>query len=780
MCCPLSAPIIVLGLGRQVGKGYGNTFLEEYLFNHTSNFGTPEIIIFLRLPPTNLGYPTTMNSLFQPWTLHALRISRLRHRPLGRVPLHYGTLEQLGRGTFTNPSIGKQAVQQRGFATPSLSYAEGPKEPPLITVTIPEHFCSIVSQHGDKPAAIFRAPMTYSSPDLLSSRPETISLTYEALNNQSNTLAHSLRSLGVKKGDRIGISLGNVAEHVVATYATFKLGAIVVPLNPTFNEKQLVTALSHLRTSTLIIGAVTDLAYKPCRGRSNLPLLQALVPDLAKSGGRIESPTVPSLQSVIIVDNTPSHPEAAFPPLQNLHALTPYSSLIPPSPSSSHPLPITPDTPLHPTETINIQFTSGTTSAPKAAMLSHTNILNNGRLIADRMGLVPSDKFVCPPPLFHCFGCVLGLQATASTGAAILFPSPAFDPKAALLMAAEHGGTGLYGVPTMFAAELELLNSPDFVDGLRAAAASARGGTSSSNNTSSGSGSGGDRGVINIFPNLRKGIAAGSSVPESLMRQLNAKLGLQDLVICYGMTETSPVSCMTSPADPPNKRAGSVGKVMPHTRVKIVDRHDGKRVLARGQCGELAVAGYLVMDQYFDDQERTDEVLVREEGDRWMLTGDEARMDEEGYVEITGRIKDLIIRGGENIHPLEIEEEIMRHELVREASVVGVPDEKYGEVVAAFVAAHGGVRTEGSEPVYGSGEVAKESKEKTLSKDEVKNWVRKHLSSHLVPKYIFWIDEFPKTASGKIQKFKLRELAKHLIHEASLPDKSGIVAEAQI
>ncbi|KAI1091394.1 acetyl-CoA synthetase-like protein [Rostrohypoxylon terebratum] len=715
----------------------------------------------------NFGYSTTMKALFQPRTLHALRISRLRHRSLGRVALHHGTLEQLGRGAFTNPSIGKQAVQQRGFATPNLSFAEGHKEPPLITVTIPEHFRSIVSQHGDKPAAIFRAPTVYQSPVpiSISSRPETITLTYEALDNQSNILAHSLRSLGVKKGDRIGISLGNVAEHVVANYAIFKLGAIVVPLNPTFNEKQLVTALSHLRASALIIGAATDLAYKPCRGRSNLPLLQALVPDLAKSGGRIESPTVPSLQSIVVVDNTPSHPEAVFPPLQDLHTLTPYSSLVPPS----LPNPIIPDTPLVPTETINIQFTSGTTSTPKAAMLSHTNILNNGHLIANRMGLVPNDKIVCPPPLFHCFGCVLGLQATATTGAAILFPSPAFDPKAALLMAAEHGATGLHGVPTMFAAELELLGSREFGDELRAAAAMREG----SNKTGISNDSGSNGGVISLFPNLRKGIAAGSFVPEPLMRQLNAKLGLQDLVICYGMTETSPVSCMTSPADPPDKRAGSVGKVMPHTRVKIVDRHDSKRVLRKGECGELAVAGYLVMDRYFDDQERTDDVLIEEEGDLWMHTGDEARMDEEGYVEITGRIKDLIIRGGENIHPLEIEEEIMRHELVREASVVGIPDEKYGEVVAAFIAAHGGVKIDRAGPLYSSGDIVEDSKVKSLSKDEVRDWVRKHLSSHLVPKYIFWVDEFPKTASGKIQKFKLRELAKHLIHEASLPDKQG-------
>ncbi|KAI1456816.1 acetyl-CoA synthetase-like protein [Annulohypoxylon moriforme] len=693
-----------------------------------------------------------MKPSFQLLTLHKLHVSRLCYRSSGRVAVHHGTPKHFGRGLLTRHSI-IPAVQQRSIATSSLSYDEGPREPPLITVTIPEHFSSIVSQHGDRPAAIFRLPTADQSRE-----PGTIHLTYEDLDDQSNTLAYSLRFRGVKKGDRVAISLGNVAEHIVATYAIFKLGAILVPLNPTFNEKQLVTALSHLQVSVLIIGAVTDLAYKPCRGRSNHALLNALIPDLGKRGGRIESPSVPSLHSVIVVDNTPFHPQSPFPPLPSVPALTPFSALLPSAQpystrtlSSSFSPKVTPDSPLHPSDTINVQFTSGTTSAPKAAMLSHSNILNNGRLIADRMGLVPEDRIVCPPPLFHCFGCVLGVQATATTGAAILFPSPAFEPRAALLMAAGCGGTGLYGVPTMFAAELELLSEVGFVALLREAVAR-RGG-----------GGGGDGGKVNIFPNLRKGIAAGSSVPEPLMRQLNAKLGLQDLVICYGMTETSPVSVMTSPTDPPAKRAGSVGKVMPHTKVKIVDRHDSTVVLPRGECGELAVSGYLLMKQYYGDQAGTDEVLIREKGmegeELWMLTGDEARMDEQGYVEITGRIKDLIIRAGENIHPFEIEVEIMRHEMVREASVVGVPDEKYGEVVAAFVAVHGDVMTDEAEKDV--------RKEKVLSEDEVKDWVRTHLSGHLVPKYVFWTNEFPKTASGKIQKFKLRELAKHLIQMAS-------------
>ncbi|KAI1103237.1 acetyl-CoA synthetase-like protein [Jackrogersella minutella] len=661
-------------------------------------------------------------------------------RSLGRAAAtHHGISNRLVRGVYVGVPTGRLGVQRRDITTSSLSYAEGPREPQLLPHTIPEHFAHIVSQYGNRLAASFRSPGTGQRPlvPIIDGKTAfgTRILTYNALDNQSNTLAHSLRSLGVKKGDRVAVSLGNVEPHVVTSYALFKLGAILVPLNPTFNAQQLSAALSHLGVEVLVIGAVTDLAYKPCRGRSNHELLTALVPDLKRSDGKVESPTVPTLKKIVVVDNTPWHPHAKFPPLQYLPVLTPYSTLINPLLLSTS-RPIVPDSPLAPSETINIQFTSGTTSLPKAAMLSHTSILNNGRLIAARMGLVPQDRIICPPPLFHCFGSVLGLQAAATTGAAIFFTSPAFDPAATLYVAAMYPGARLYGVPTMFAAELELLDKRSIAKTL----------------------------PKHAFKNPLKGIAAGSSVPEPLMRQLDDRMCLHDLLICYGMTETSPVSCMTDPADPFEKRAGTVGRVMPHTSVKIVSRHDRTQILPRGECGELAVSGYLLMKGYYNDQARTDEVLVTEEDadgkeTRWMYTGDEARMDEERFVEITGRIKDLIIRGGENIHPLEVEVEIMRHQFVREASVVGVPDERYGEVVGAFVAVHGGVRT--------ANERIGDGRKKVLSKDEVRDWVKTHLSGHLAPKYVFWMDEFPKTASGKIQKYKLRDIAKVLTDKTS-------------
>ncbi|KAI0203249.1 hypothetical protein F4808DRAFT_37137 [Astrocystis sublimbata] len=653
----------------------------------------------------------------------------------------------------TNHRIWRATIHRRGVATSGMSYVEGPQDPPLLRHTIPEHFASIVSQYGDLPAVMARSPMI-SDPSLRPplatdisewANPKTTTLTYAKLDALSNTVARSLRSLGVKKGDCVAVSLGNVSESVVLTYAIFKLGAIWVPLNPSFNATQLGAALSHLGVEVLIIGAVTDRAYKPCFGRSNLELLESLIPGL-RGGDKIESAMVPSLKNVVVVDNAGSHPNCSFPSLLALPTLTPYDTLL-----ESSPRPVVPDAPLSADETINIQFTSGTTSSPKAAMLSHTSVLNNGHLIASRMGLEPADLIVCPPPLFHCFGCVLGLMATATTGAGILFPSPAFDPAATLRMVSEQRATGLYGVSTMFVAELELLaRKQGFAEELDVAGGA--------------------------FRNLRKGIVAGSSVPESLMRRIFEVLGLRDLVICYGMTETSPVSCMTAPRDSFEQRTRSVGRAMPHTAVKIVSPVDRNVVLPRGERGELAASGYLVMQGYYGDPERTAEDRIADEGDGgrvWMYSGDEARMDEDGYVEITGRIKDLIIRGGENIHPLEVENCLFQLGGVQEVSVVGVPDERHGEAVAAFIVPTKGVRTIGGDGVVKGGEATTTTTQEAadnqgavgevLGKQDVQDWVKTNLSGHLVPKYVYWIDVYPKTASGKIQKYKLRDTAKALM-----------------
>jgi acyl-CoA synthetase (AMP-forming)/AMP-acid ligase II len=469
--------------------------------------------------------------------------------------------------------------------------------------------------------------------------------------------------------------------------------------------------MNHLTAQHLIISTETNLPRKT--PRSNVDLLKSIAPDL--HGHKLESPTIPSLANLILVDNSSGRFEAEV--KERPRSTLAYEHVFKDGGQGRS----LPDQGLRPDEVVNIQFTSGTTSMPKAAMLSHRSILNNGYFIGSRMGLTPTDIVCCPPPLFHCFGCILGYMATATHGSCIVFPSEAFDAEASLRAVQDYSATALYGVPTMFIAQLELL----------ASGAVSRQGLSQ----------------------LRTGIAAGSSIPAELMRKLHRELNLTELTICYGMTETSPVSCMTTTTDPLEKRIDSVGRLLPQTSAKIVDPNDRSQILPIGERGELAVSGYLLMKGYWGDAAKTAEVLFPDEtGKVWMHTGDEAAMDEEGYVKITGRIKDLIIRGGENVHPLEVENCLLAHSGVSEVSVVGVPDERYGEVVAAFV-----VRKHKDGGASGG---YSEGGEGLLQEDDVRDWVKRELSHHLVPKHVFWVgrEGFPKTASGKIQKFKLRDI----------------------
>ncbi|MCJ1443326.1 MAG: hypothetical protein MMC23_003824 [Stictis urceolatum] len=584
--------------------------------------------------------------------------------------------------------IGLKKHWQRTLLT--RAYRAGPKEPPLIEQTIPEHFDGIVRQYGNRPAVI--------------SHHQNQTVTYRELQEKSNAIAHGLQSIGVKKGDRVAVSMGNCMEFAIVTYSLFRLGAILVPLNPAFTSSQVTAALNHLSVSHLIISAETALPYNT--SVPNLPLLQALIADPEST--ILKSTTVPCLTQIVVAD-TASRTSPS--PLSILKPLIPFTAL---TTTFTAPRPVPP---LSPHDTINIQFTSGTTSTPKAAQLSHHNILNNGHSIGARLGLSPSDLICCPPPLFHCFGCVLGYMATATHGSCIVFPAPAFDPASTLAAVAQYQCTGLYGVPTMFNAELALLDS----------------------------------GALEVpeegFARLTKGIAAGSSIPAELMRKLHRRMGLRDLAICYGMTETSPVSAMTGLGDGLEKRVETVGRVMSHVEVKVVDPGTGE-TKGVGERGELWVSGYVLMKGYWGDERRTEEAFARErdEGGRekvWMKTGDEGSMDQDGYVRITGRIKDLIIRGGENVHPLEIEDCVLGMQSVGDVSVVGVKDERYGEVVAAFVIRGG--------------------KGEGVKAEEVREWVRGRLSRHLIPKYVFFTETFPKTASGKVQKFALREEAERMV-----------------
>ncbi|KAI9795213.1 MAG: hypothetical protein M1833_007295 [Piccolia ochrophora] len=551
------------------------------------------------------------------------------------------------------------------------------------------------------------------------------------LDPASNALARGLTKLNVKKGDRVAVSLGNNIEFATATYALFKLGATLVPLNPGFNATQVVSALSHLEATHLLIGTETNLPRKA--PRSNISMLQHLIPNLG--GTRVESELVPSLKSVVLVENSTGRVDVT-----PLKCTDKYEHVLEDGGDGR----ALPDQGLDPDEVVNIQFTSGTTSMPKAACLTHRSILNNGKSIGDRMLLTERDIVCCPPPLFHCFGCILGYMATATHGSAIVFPAEAFDPAATLKSVQEEQCTALYGVPTMFVAELELLQN----------------------------------GTIPYegFQHLRTGIAAGSSIPAELMRKLHKILNLTELTICYGMTETSPVSAMTTTDDPIDKRIDSVGRLMPHVEAKIVSPTDRSEILSVRQRGELAVAGYLVMKEYWGSPERTAEVMLPDDnGKVWMHTGDEAEMDADGYIkvrplppfppaapsrtdvhpsspkQITGRIKDLIIRGGENIHPLEIENALFAHPRIAEVSVVGFPDERYGECVAAFIVRHASARDASAKATPDGGG------DPPLTAEDVRAWVAARLGHWMVPKYVWWVEGYPKTASGKIQKFRLRE-----------------------
>ncbi|CAG7939711.1 unnamed protein product [Penicillium olsonii] len=584
--------------------------------------------------------------------------------------------------------IKSTALAQRGLLTES--YARGPSSPPLIESTVGAHFAKVVAEHGDRTAVI--------------SSHQNDRATYASLDNRSNALARGLESVGVRKGSRVGVMLGNSMEFAVATYALFKLGAILVPLNPSFNAGQVIAALGHLESTHLLISTESNLPRK--QPRSNIPLVDELIGDI--HGSKLESSLVPSLKQIIMIDNSENRVD-----ISSYKSLTPFESIMSQLVADGRPLP---PQDLSPHEIVNIQFTSGTTAMPKAACLSHHSIVNNGSQVGDRMLLTPHDIVCCPPPLFHCFGCTLGYMATATHGAAIVFPSESFNAHATLKAVQEERCTALYGVPTMFLEELSLIETGKI----------SREG----------------------FQHLRTGIAAGSSIPSELMKKLHRILNLTELTICYGMTETSPVSAMTATDDPIDKRISSVGKLMPHVQAKIVNPLDKSEILPLGARGELAVGGYLLMKEYWGAPEKTAEVMIPDDtGKVWMHTGDEASMSPDGYITITGRIKDLIIRGGENIHPLEIENCLLANPAISDASIVGVPDTRYGEAVAAFV-------------------VAREHGASRINAEEVQQWVREKLSNHLVPKHVFFLDpmeSFPKTASGKIQKFRLREKAIELL-----------------
>jgi len=535
-----------------------------------------------------------------------------------------------------------------------LSYSSGVSDVPLLGETIGENFERTVARFGTREALVEAATGRR--------------WTYAELDAAVNEVALGLLARGIKKGDRVGIWSPNCAEWVFVQYATAKIGAILVNVNPAYraHELEYVVRQSGMR---LLISAV---AYRTSDYRAMIE--QIGFRDVVYIGE-------PSWERLI--EDGRSLDAAAL----RERAAT-----------------LTFDDP------INIQYTSGTTGFPKGATLSHHNILNNGFFVGELLGYTEQDRICLPVPLYHCFGMVMGNLAAASHGSCVVLPAPGFDPEATLRAVERERCTSLYGVPTMFIAEL---GHPEFASF--------------------------------DLSSLRTGIMAGSPCPVEVMKRVVADMHMSEVAICYGMTETSPVSTMTRRTDGLARRTETVGRVMPHIEVKIVDPETG-RTVPRGQVGELCTRGYSVMLGYWEQPEATAEAIDRA---RWMHTGDLATMDEEGYVNIVGRIKDMVIRGGENIYPREIEEFLYTHPDIADVQVIGVPDEKYGEELMAWI-----IMRPGAEP---------------LTAERLREFCAGRLAHYKIPRYVHVVDSFPMTVTGKIRKVEMREQAIEILglHDAA-------------
>lgn len=595
-----------------------------------------------------------------------------------------------------------------------LSHVVGVSTPPLYENTTGRLLRDLAQTHADHPAII--------------SVHQDVRLTYAELDRRSDILAVNVaRQLGIRRGDRVAVCSGNSWEYPVLQLGLAKLGAVLVPLNPAFTDTQFHAALNNSQSRALIIQSHLS------RGRRKTSRdITGLI--RAATDGNL----LPSVEKVVILDSMAAPPEDArmYIALDG-ERIRPFDSLLKwysAEPAADMPeiayLHDVAEDRKYANEVINMQFTSGTTAMPKISCLTHRNLTNNGSLIGQRMGITPTDKICAPVPMFHCFGLVLTNLAILSQGGAVVYASETFDARSTLQAVRTEQCTGLQGVPTMFSAELELK------DELK------KGG----------------------HELLRKGIAAGTSIPVEMMNRLIETLNLDQLTICYGMTETSPVSFMTAPGDTLEHRCETVGTVMPHTEAKIIapNMEPGPvdlTPLPVGKKGEIIISGYLLQKGYHNSPSKTFEAMVADPANPekvWMRTGDEGVMDEFGYLKVTGRLKDLIIRGGENIHPLEIENVLFKHPTVSQASVVGVPDPKYGEAVAAFIQLH----EEYHPPRTPSGTI---SHKPGPSVEEIQAFVETNLGHYMVPKYVWFVPDFPKTASGKIRKVDLKGTALSLI-----------------
>jgi fatty-acyl-CoA synthase len=542
-----------------------------------------------------------------------------------------------------------------------LSYAHGACDEPLLGETIGRNLERTIARHPHAEALV--------------SAHQGVRYSYHEFGEATDRLASGMVSAGLHRGDRVGVWGPNLAEWAITQYATAKLGVILVNINPSYRVSELRYALGQAGCRWLV-------AAPECRGSDFRAMFDQVSGELPEVERAVFFDT-PEWEALVSAEIDRER-------LESIAAELDFD------------------------DPINIQYTSGTTGFPKGATLSHHNILNNAHFIAGLLRYGPEDRVCIPVPLYHCFGMVLGNLACTCRGACIVYPAPVFEPEATLRTCAEERCTSLYGVPTMFIAQLGHERFADFDLG-----------------------------------SLRTGIMAGSPCPIEVMKRVNNEMGIRQIGIAFGMTETSPVSTQVRIDDTLEHRCETVGQVMPHTEIKILDPATGA-IVPRGEPGEFCARGYLVMRGYWNEPERTAEVI---DSARWMHTGDLATMDEGGYIRVVGRIKDMVIRGGENVYPREIEEFLYTHPQVADVQVIGVPDERYGEELMAWVVLRPGA---------------------SLTAEEVRDFCHGQIARYKIPRYVKFVDSFPMTVTGKVQKFKMREFA---IEELGL-ERAAAIATA--
>ncbi|MDU9031662.1 AMP-binding protein [Pseudomonas corrugata] len=547
-----------------------------------------------------------------------------------------------------------------------LSYTRGSQAKALLTQTIGQAFDQTVARYPDNEALVVRH--------------QALRYTWRQLAEAVDLHARALLALGLKTGDRLGMWAPNCAQWCISQFASAKIGVILVNINPAYRSSELEYVLKQSGCQWLVCAG----AFKTSDYHS---MVQTLAPELAEQPiGQLHCERLPDLRGVISLDPRPPSGFLPWSQLADLGAAASPERLVERQAS------------LHIEQPVNIQYTSGTTGFPKGATLSHRNILNNGYMVGESLGLGADDRLVIPVPLYHCFGMVMGNLGCMTHGSTMIYPSDAFDPLLTLSTVAEEKATALYGVPTMFIAMLDQPQRRGF-----------------------------------DLSSLRTGIMAGSTCPIEVMRRVINEMHMNEVQIAYGMTETSPVSLQTGPSDELELRVTTVGRTQPQLESKIID--EAGDIVPRGTIGELCTRGYSVMLGYWNNPKGTAEAIDR---DGWMHTGDLATMDEQGYVCIVGRNKDMIIRGGENIYPRELEEFFFTHPAVADVQVIGIPCSRYGEEIVAWIKFHPG---------------------HSVTEQELQAWCKTRIAHFKTPRYFKFVEEFPMTVTGKIQKFRMREIS---------------------